>query len=120
MKTSLIKFKNTFHQVFSEMDTTSLVTIPIILMVICFVAASIVNVHPLDYILFLLSFFLLGLVGIPIIVRKEIPRFMAIIKIKGYTTGIGAVIYGILLLLLSWGLILLFLVSMLLKANSSH
>jgi hypothetical protein len=87
MKTSLIKFKNTFHQVFSEMDTTSLVTIPIILMVICFVAASIVNVHPLDYILFLLSFFLLGLVGIPIIVRKEIPRFMVTTQAGNETKG---------------------------------
>jgi hypothetical protein len=120
MKTYFIKFKNTFYQVFSEMDTTSLVAIPFILAVICFVVASIVKVHPLDYILFLLSIFSLGLVGIPIIVRKEIPKFMAIIRIKGYTTGIGAVIYGILLLLLSWGLILLFLISALLKGNLSH
>ena len=102
------------------MDITSLVAIPFVLAVICFIVASIVKVHPLNYILFLLSIFSLGLAGIPIIVRKEIPRFMAIIKIKGYTTGIGAVIYGILLLLLSWGLILLFLLSTLLKGNSSH
>ena len=49
----------------------------------------------------------MGSTGIPMILRKEVP---SIIRIKGYTTGIGAVINGILVLLGGWGIAILFIV----------
>ncbi len=55
---------------------------------------------PLQGLLLLLVIFLWGLMGVPMIIRKEVPWLMAI-------RGSLAVVQGIVIMLLSWAIILL-------------
>ena len=71
--------------------------------------------QPVADILFSLTFFFWGLSGISMIIRKEIP-FLE----KNKITGIYAVISGIMMTMMGWGLALLPLISRLKKIISMH
>jgi hypothetical protein len=95
------------------MKTIHLVMLPVVFSLLPFIIIVIMGSAgyidtPIQRFLLILTFFLLGFMGLPMIVRKETPWF---ITLKGWV----AIVQGVVLMLIWWGIDIGFVILMLSK-----